>query len=104
MEAELPVLEGLAPPLAADPDPEEVSLVVLTPDGATGEPVADPTAGWKTVDSAEVICVAVLLEEVSTYPSELGRPRQSIIDFNWYLPEAIAMGKMYPTARSTVCW
>ena len=66
LEAELPVLEGLAPPLAAESDPETVSRVVLTPAGATGEPVADPTDGWKTVDSAEVMCVAVLLEEVST--------------------------------------
>ena len=68
-EAEFPVDEGADPPLAADPDapdPEAASRVVLTPDGATGEPVADPTAGWNTVDWAEVMWVAVLLEEVST--------------------------------------
>ena len=67
-EAEFPVDEGEEPPLAADPDPDPAaaSRVVLTPDGATGEPVADPTAGWNTVDWAEVMWVAVLLEEVST--------------------------------------
>lgn len=67
-EAEFPEDEGVEAPLAADPPalPEAASRVVLTPEGATGEPVADPTAGWNTVDSAEVMWVAVLLDEVST--------------------------------------
>lgn len=88
---------GAAPP---EPTAENDALVGVT----AALPVWEPMLGWKKVDCAEVMTVWVELDEVSMYASERGRPRQSMIDFMAYLPVEMAMGMMYPTARSTDCW
>jgi hypothetical protein len=99
--------EGVDPPAELDPlgaappdaTAENEALVAVTT-----SPVWVPMLGWKKVDWAEVMTVWVELDEVSMYASERGRPRQSMMDFMAYLPVEMAMGMMYPTARSTDCW